>query len=294
MSARPPLPPNRACGSPAHGSPVESFRIVAEYPFNAPNGESTLNSGGLRPRFRYQNHQQGVPSISSQWHGSEARFFPSSETCLAIPGTQFLSVRRSLESSVSSSLFLTNFPQHGFAAHASRPVQQHRYYSASDSCLRHLGGRSPRLSRTNFPSFHLQPQGCPGCRFPRQLSASDVFQASPSPSQLADTPRRIEFVILRTDSSLPVALHPASRRRSYLQLRGFGLPRHGLAPCCLRAFTGALGGPPPGPKSWWLQQCEIRGEGAPPCHGGGNFVGAGLPAIGAGRSGLKPLLQITW
>ena len=27
MSARPPLPPNRACGSPAHGSPVGSFLI---------------------------------------------------------------------------------------------------------------------------------------------------------------------------------------------------------------------------------------------------------------------------
>jgi hypothetical protein len=26
----------------------------------------------------------------------------------------------------------------------------------------------------------------------------------------------------------------------YLQLRGHGLPRHGLAPCCLCAFTGAL------------------------------------------------------
>jgi len=58
-------------------------------------------------------------------------------------------------------------------------------------------------------------------------------------SRLVATSRRIEFVILRTASSLPVALHPASRRRSYLQLRGLGLPRHGLTPCCLRAFTGA-------------------------------------------------------
>jgi hypothetical protein len=30
----------------------------------------------------------------------------------------------------------------------------------------------------------------------------------------------------------------------YLQPRGLGLPRHGLSPCCLRAFTGALGGSP--------------------------------------------------
>jgi len=174
MSARPPLPPNRACGFP-HGSPVESFRIVTEYPFHAPNSESTLNSGDLRPRFRYQNHQQEVPSISSRWHGSEARFSPSSETCLASSGTQFLSVRRSLESSVSSSLFLTHFPQHGFAAHASRPVSQPRYYSASDSCRRHLDGRSPRLSRANFPTFRLQPRGAPQHRFDRHFQRAEQF-----------------------------------------------------------------------------------------------------------------------
>ncbi len=52
--------------------------------------------------------------------------------------------------------------------------------------------------------------------------------------------RRIEFVILRTASSPPVALHPASQRRSYLQLQGLGLPWHGLSPCWCRAFTGAL------------------------------------------------------
>ena len=230
MSARPPLPPNRACGSPAHGSPVESFRIVTEYPFKAPNGESTLNSGDLRPRFRYQNHQQGVPSISSQWHGSEARFFPSSETCLATSGTQFLSVRRSLESSVYPSLFLTNFPQHGFAAHASRPILRPRYYSASDSCRRHLGDRSPRLLRHTVPSFRLQPRRAPRYRFHHHLSVSGYFRASPRMSRLATTQRRIEFVILRTDSSLPVALHPTSRRRGYLQLRSCGKLRHGLPP----------------------------------------------------------------
>ena len=37
-------------------------------------------------------------------------------------------------------------------------------------------------------------------------------------------PRRIEFVILRTASSPPVALHPASQRRSYLRLQGLAYP----------------------------------------------------------------------
>src|SRR5712692_1375553 len=59
-------------------------------------------------------------------------------------------------------------------------------------------------------------------------------------SRLVITPSLLEFVFLRAASSLPVALHPASRRRSYLRLRGLGLPRHGLPPCRCGAFTGAL------------------------------------------------------
>ena len=54
----------------------------------------------------------------------------------------------------------------------------------------------------------------------RPLSVCDVFQASPCNRTLAVTPCRIEFVIVRTASSPPVALHPASRQRSYFRLRG--------------------------------------------------------------------------
>src|SRR3990172_3538699 len=43
-------------------------------------------------------------------------------------------------------------------------------------------------------------------------------------SRLIAAPRRIEFVHLRTNSSLPVAPHLASRRRSYLRLRSCGIP----------------------------------------------------------------------
>ena len=64
--------------------------------------------------------------------------------------------------------------------------------------------------------------------------ASDLpgyFQASPLSCRLAAILRRNRFVILRTDSSHPVTPHPASRRRSYLQLRSCGPLRQGLAPC---------------------------------------------------------------
>lgn len=62
-------------------------------------------------------------------------------------------------------------------------------------------------------------------------SVTREFRTSPCMSRLVAVPRRIEFVILRTDCSPPVALHPASRRRSYLRLRSCGLLRHGLSPC---------------------------------------------------------------
>jgi len=50
----------------------------------------------------------------------------------------------------------------------------------------------------------------------------DVTWASPLASWLATTKSRIEFVILRTGHSHPVALHLLSQERSYLLLRGSG------------------------------------------------------------------------
>jgi hypothetical protein len=46
-----------------------------------------------------------------------------------------------------------------------------------------------------------------------------VIWASPLASRLAATAGRIEFVILRTGRSPPVASHPSSWRRSYLQIQ---------------------------------------------------------------------------
>src|SRR5215469_606476 len=84
-------------------------------------------------------------------------------------------------------------------------------------------GRSPRLPRLAVPTFRPQPRGLPDGRFVRRLSATGCFQASPRMSRLATASRRIGFVILRTAGSPPVALHPASRRRSYLRLRSLRL-----------------------------------------------------------------------
>jgi len=70
-------------------------------------------------------------------------------------------------------------------------------------------------------------------------SVTSEFRTSPWYRRLVAALRRIEFVILRTDTSPPVAPHPASRRRSYLRLRSCGFLRHGLSPCWCGALTGA-------------------------------------------------------
>ena len=76
-------------------------------------------------------------------------------------------------------------------------------------------------------------------------------------SRLATRSRRNRFVILRTASSPPVALHPASLRRSYLRLLGCDQPRHGLAPCRQRVLADALM-PGEGPASTSLARPALQ------------------------------------
>ena len=86
-----------------------------------------------------------------------------------------------------------------------------RYYEGSDSCRRHLDGRSPHLLQLTFLAFRSQPLGRLSYRFNRQHNVTNDFQASSWNRRLAALPCRIGFVILRTAFSLPVALHPISQ-----------------------------------------------------------------------------------
>ena len=63
---------------------------------------------------------------------------------------------------------------------------------------------------SRFSTLPLTGRGSPALR---------RIQASPFPSRLAHASGRIEFVILRTGSSPPVAPHPAFLRRSYFRFR---------------------------------------------------------------------------
>ena len=85
--------------------------------------------------------------------------------------------------------------------------------------------RHPRLLRTAFPTSRPQTHHDALPSFVSPCSTGPVVsrlrhESAGSPK----SPRRIGFVSLRAVGSPPVAPHPASRRRSYLRLRGLWLP----------------------------------------------------------------------
>jgi hypothetical protein len=138
-----------------------------------------------------------------------------------------------------ASSFLPPFARRGFAFRGSRRQNGLRYYEGSDSCRSHPDRQvSPLTSPClpDIPTSTTQAVPRPLCLSPQRRG---LFQASPNARRLATASRRIRFVLLRTAGSPPVALHPASRRRSYLRLRGCDQPRNGLPPFQQSALTDA-------------------------------------------------------
>ena len=119
--------------------------------------------------------------------------------------------------------------------------------------------RSPCFMDRAFRPFRLQPSyvarrsrfGFGSSAYRRALARErthsgrvphGVTWASPPYSRLATTTGRIEFVILRTGPSPPVAPHPASRRRSYVRLQSSNPTSAGtstllIQPTCKRTVT---------------------------------------------------------
>ena len=166
---------------------------------------------------RAANSCSSYPLLTLRLH---LREFPCLPTYVALAFGR-LSLHRF---TTCNSTFLAPFPRHGFAFRAFRNL--HCFGTMEPLTPVAVAPASGLPVYLAIPSRRSAPnhtmQSCR--RFCRHFSASGLFRASPSPSRLAATPRRNRFVILRTNSSLPVALHPASRRRSYLRLHGYGSP----------------------------------------------------------------------
>ena len=106
-------------------------------------------------------------------------------------------------------------------------------------------------------------------RFNSQFSVIHDFQASPWIRRLATAWNRNGFVILQTDSSFPVTLHPTSRWRSYFQLQRFWLS-------LIRTFTVLIARP------------HGRTDPGSPCRNDETFVVSTLPRSINTKSKAKP------
>ena len=106
--------------------------------------------------------------------------------------------------------------------------------SRIDAHVRHDHSVSNHLTGS-CRRFHTLPFSATG--FPASAGSGLRHLAAGS----STPPGRIEFVSLRTDHSSPIALHLASRRRSYGRLQaGERLPGRDLHPSVSCARTGAL------------------------------------------------------
>ncbi len=130
-----------------------------------------------------------------------------------------------LEQPTAAPLTLNHRPAFRIALTPERPaLRQPRPAQRRQLCPHELRPllplRSPCFTCLAFRTLRLQPPGRPGRRFRTQpLSATGSFWASPCSGRLTSRPGRIEFVILRTAHSSPVALHLLSRERSYCRLQ---------------------------------------------------------------------------
>ena len=124
------------------------------------------------------------------------------------------------------------------------------YYEGSDPD-RPFRRRSgfPDSRHSDFPSFRLQPSAVlhQTRSTPSTLAAlfcsgfAFALAGSPKPPTESSSPCPHTRTLLRTDRSLPVALHPGIwPRRSYFLLLALQCrPGQGLAPCCPSALSGA-------------------------------------------------------
>ena len=117
-----------------------------------------------------------------------------------------------------------------------------RYHEGSDSRQPFISASGyPHLLQRTFLTFNPQPQGAPVHRFVRHHSVAGDFQASPTPSRLAATPRRIGFAFA-TDHQFASGCSPPRFAATQLPLAtGLWLTPMRTFTALIRAIMGALG-----------------------------------------------------
>ena len=225
---RRPRPPNRACGSPAHGSPVGGFLIgigsltqglaimvnnpcarksISYLPLMTPL-TSAANMRSLH--FEASTHD---PSRAARLCALRSPFRHWQRFAFALPLGGISRYPPSCLPSLGAVLLPALFAAFG-------PL---RYHEGSDSCTAHLPCRSPRLPRHTFLSFRLQPRGLPEHRLPPRQRVqrfsdfaleSQARRSSSAESSSLDYGPTFRLRLLSTS---------LSQRRSYLRLRSLWL-----------------------------------------------------------------------
>ena len=117
---RRPRPPNRACGFPAHGSPVGGFLIgIGTLHMNCDDGEQPLCREQDISYWSPVTPLSGASNMRSFHSEASAhdRFGPfASAPCLTLTGTAALGLAPGVV--LTPSTFLSPFPQSGFASHS--------------------------------------------------------------------------------------------------------------------------------------------------------------------------------
>ena len=246
---RSPSLPNRTGRSPAYGFPVGSRRWAG-------SGWCSEMFGGNIPAaqsFRTRSPSYGRPTASRR---ASAKRFSAAPTRTAL--------RHYVGPHEMASPRLPALPSYVPWLHDHYSLL--RYYGRSDPG-RPFGHHLPWFPDSrhqNFPSFCLQPSAILDQTRSTASTLVALFCsgfALRSQARQNRRPNRVHFVrpcgrtTLRTDGSLPVALHPGVWPRcSYFQLLALQCrPGQGLPPCCSSALSGARAAPLLRPEGFdWL------------------------------------------
>ena len=234
-AARSPSLPNRTGGSPASGFPVGSRRWAGL-------GSGPEVFGGNTPAaqsIRTRSPSYGRPTASGR--ALARRFFaaPTRSALRHYVGPRELAVVRHLA-----------LPSYVPSLHGRYSLL--RYYERSDPGrpFRHRPPWFPASRHRNFLPFCLQPSAALDQTLSTASTLAALFCsgfALRSQARQNRRPYRVHFVrpfgqpVLRTGSSLPVALHPGVLPRcSYFLLLALQCrPGQGLSPCSSSALAGA-------------------------------------------------------
>ena len=209
---RRPRPPNRACGSPAHGSPVGGFHIEIG---SLTHGLQNRVNTPCAAKKALAIASSDVVTLRRQHALTPHRSFharPISAACLCASrshldtGGALLSLCLSVEFTYPPSCL----PPLGAVLLSALLAAYHRC-----GTMKALTP-APLTDGPGLPAYYATPScrsisnhvGCLVIAY-HHASVTSVFRTSPWNRRLVAAPRRIEFVCLRTDTSPPVALHAA-------------------------------------------------------------------------------------